>query len=195
MLNKSKEINNMKHLIAKLEQAFAKCDAYYLQKIPTDVEEMRANWKQIKKDSAMCRMGIPDYIVTFQKKGENPIPISHTAEEYPVDEWQQVASPIWMDINQSNVLGYREAREEKDEKHICPLQLDVIKRCLKLWSKPGDTFLTPFMGIGSEVYEAVKYGLKPIGIELKESYYDQAVKYAHLAFDEKNENTLFSEAL
>lgn len=131
--------------------------------------------KQIKKDSSMSRQGIADYLVTMRKPGDNPEPISHTPEEFPVSLWQRYASPVWMDINQSDTLQYRSAREENDEKHICPLQLEVIRRALKLWSNPGDTVLSPFAGIGSEGYTALQEGRKFIGAELKESYYKQAV--------------------
>lgn len=132
--------------------------------------------KQIKKDSAMSRQGIADYIVTFRKPGENKTPISNTNDSFPVDLWQQYASPVWMDINQSNTLQKKSARDEKDEKHISPLQLDVIERCVKLWSTEGDVVFTPFLGIGSEIYQALKMGRKGMGIELKRSYYEQAVK-------------------
>jgi DNA modification methylase len=132
--------------------------------------------KQIKKDSAMSRMGLPDYVVTFRKPGENKDPISHTPDEFPVTEWQQIASPIWMDIKQSNTLQYRQARDNNDERHIAPLQLDVISRCLKLWSNPGDLVFSPFTGIGSEGYMSVKMDRRFIGSELKKSYYDIAVK-------------------
>ena len=131
--------------------------------------------KQIKKDSTMSRQGIADYLVTMRKPGDNSEPISHTAEEFPVSLGQRYASPVWMDINQSDTLQYRSAREENDEKHICPLQLEVIRRALKLWSNPGDTVLSPFAGIGSEGYTALQEGRKFIGAELKESYYKQAV--------------------
>lgn len=130
--------------------------------------------KTIKKDSARSRMGNPDYLLVFYKPGDNPNPITHTAEEFPVDQWQQWASPVWMDINQTNVLNRTSARDEKDEKHICPLQLDFILRCLVLWSNPGDTVFSPFTGIGSEGYVSVKNGRRFIGTELKESYFKQA---------------------
>jgi DNA modification methylase len=133
-------------------------------------------WKQIKKDSAMSRQGIPDCVVTFRKPGENPKPIAHTAEEFPVSEWQQLASPCWMDIKQSNTLNKKAAREQADERHIAPLQLDLIQRCLRLWSLKGDVVFSPFMGIGSEGYVAVGMKRKFIGIELKKSYFDLAVK-------------------
>lgn len=131
--------------------------------------------KQIKKDSTMSRMGIPDYVVTMRKPGDNPEAVTHTNESFPVNQWQEYASPVWMDIRQSNTLNRKDARAEKDEKHICPLQLDVIERCIKLWTNPGDIVLDPFMGIGSSVYEAILLNRRGMGIELKESYYKQAV--------------------
>ena len=130
--------------------------------------------KQIKKDSCRSRMGNPDYLLVFQKPGDNPNPVTHTAENFPVDQWQKWASPVWMDINQTNVLQKRSAREEKDEKHICPLQLDFIYRCLVLWSNEGDTVFSPFTGIGSEGHVSVLHGRKFIGTELKRSYFKQA---------------------
>lgn len=141
-------------------------------------------WKQIQKDSAMCRQGIPDYVVTFRKPGENPKPISHTKEEFPVKEWQALASPCWMDIKQSNTLNRKAAREEEDERHIAPLQLDLIGRCLRLWSADDDVVLSPFMGIGSEGYEALLRGRRFIGVELKHSYFNLAVKYLREAASE-----------
>lgn len=132
--------------------------------------------KQIKKDSAMSRQGIPDYLVTMRKPGVNDEPVTHTNESFPVNVWQKYASPIWTDINPSDTLQYKSARENKDEKHICPLQLKVIRRGINLWTNPGDIVLTPFLGIGSECYCALEMGRKAIGIELKESYYNQAVK-------------------
>lgn len=131
--------------------------------------------KQLKKDSAMSRQGIPDYLVTMRKPGDNPEPISHTDESFPVRVWQRYADPIWTDINQSDTLQYKSARDEKDERHLVPLQLKVIQRGIELWSNPGDTVLTPFMGIGSEAYMAVKMNRRAVGIELKDSYYRQAV--------------------
>lgn len=132
--------------------------------------------KQIKKDSAMCRQGIPDYLVTMRKPGDNPERVEHTNESFPVQIWQNYASPVWMDINPSDTLQRTSARDEKDEKHICPLQLDVIRRGINLWTNENDIVFTPFMGIGSEVYQALKMNRRGIGIELKESYYKQAVK-------------------
>lgn len=124
----------------------------------------------------MSRQGIADYIVTMRKPGENKEPITHTNESFPVSKWQEYASPVWMNIRQSNTLNRTSAREERDEKHICPLQLDVIERCIELWTNPGDTVFTPFLGIGSEAYQSIKMHRKAAGIELKESYFGQAVK-------------------
>lgn len=132
--------------------------------------------KQLKKDSCMSRQGIPDYLVTMRKPGDNPEPVSHTNETFPVEIWQKYASPIWTDINPSDTLQASSARDEKDERHICPLQLTVIRRALNLWSNPGDVVLTPFLGIGSEAVVALQSGRRAIGIELKPSYYQQAVR-------------------
>ena len=131
-------------------------------------------YKQLRSDSAKSRGGMPDYLMTFVKPGENADPITHEASEFPVEQWQEWASPVWMDINQTNVLNVKVARNEKDEKHLCPLQLDLIERALILWSNPGDTILSPFMGIGSEGYQSLKAGRKFIGVELKKEYWRQA---------------------
>lgn len=131
--------------------------------------------KQIKKDSTMSRQGIPDYVVTMRKPGENPERVTHTSESFPVGVWQRYASPVWMDIRQSDTLQKKSAREEKDERHICPLQLEVIKRCIELWTNPNDIVLDPFAGIGSTNYVALRMNRRTIGVELKESYYKQAV--------------------
>ena len=144
--------------------------------------------KQLKKDSCMSRQGIPDYLVTMRKPGDNTEPVSHTNESFPVEIWQRYASPIWMDINPNDTLQYKSAREAEDERHICPLQLPVIQRGIELWTNPGDTVLTPFMGIGSEVYMAVKMGRRGVGIELKESYYRQAVKNVKNALENVQPN-------
>jgi len=130
--------------------------------------------KQLKKDSTMSRQGIPDYLCTFRKPGENDQRVTHTAESFPVDQWQQYASPVWMDINPSNTLQRESAREERDEKHVCPLQLEVIRRAIELWTNPGDVVLDPFDGIGSTGYVALEMGRRHIGIELKTSYFMQA---------------------
>ncbi len=130
--------------------------------------------KTIRKDSAMSRQGIPDYLVTMRKPGENPDPISHTHEEFPVEKWQRYASPIWMDVNATRTLQYRNARDSDDERHICPLQLDVIERAIELWTNPGDLVLSPFAGIGSEGCVSIEMGRRFVGVELKQSYFNMA---------------------
>lgn len=140
-------------------------------------------WKQLKKDSAMSRQGIPDFIVTMRKPGDNPERVTHTDESFPCNVWQKYASPVWMDINQSDTLQRKSAREDKDEKHICPLQLEVIKRCIELWSNPNDIVLDPFAGIGSTPYVALRMGRRGLGVELKGSYYEQAVKNCNEALN------------
>jgi DNA modification methylase len=132
--------------------------------------------KQLRKDSAMSRQGIPDYLVTFRRPGDNSKPVAHDGDEYPVSKWQRMASPVWMDINPSDTLQYRSAREHEDEKHICPLQLEVIRRAVGLWTAPGDTVLSPFAGIGSEGYVSLEMGRRFVGFELKRSYYEQMVR-------------------
>ena len=144
-------------------------------------------WKQLKKDSAMSRQGIPDYLVTMRKPGENPDPINHTPDDFPVDLWQKIASPVWTDINPSRTLQYREARDNDDERHICPLQLDVIERALMLWSRKGDLVFSPFAGIGSEGYCALKMGRRFVGSELKPSYWEVARKNLHAAVLEQGD--------
>lgn len=157
--------------------------------------------KQIKKDSCMSRQGIPDYVVVMRKPGVNPNPVTHTNETFPVSQWQRYASPVWMTtkgvddegfavpcspkrddpdregngIDQSDTLNARSAREHDDERHLCPLQLDVIRRAIRLWTNPGDVVWSPFMGIGSEGVVALMEGRTFLGAELKESYYRQAV--------------------
>ncbi len=166
--------------------------------------------KQIVKDSTLCRTGIPDYVIAFRKPGVNPYPVEHLdgltayhgSRKVPVELdrfmdfegvqstnkrshwiWRQYASPVWFDIRQTHVLSYKQARQPDDERHICPLQLDVIERCLALWSREGDTVLTPFMGIGSEAFVAVRNNRRAIGIELKPSYFKQAVRNMQLCDD------------
>ncbi len=146
--------------------------------------------KQVKKDSTMSRVGIPDYVMIFRKDGERANPVTNT--NLSVDLWQKYASPVWMDINYSNTLqGFRNGREENDEKHICPLQLDTIERLIHLYTNEGDTVLTPFMGIGSEVYQAVKMKRKGIGFELKESYFDLAKANLKAVVSQKNQISIF----
>ena len=166
-----------------IRQIFEDCGFIYHSKVTiwknpvTEMQRTKALGllhKQIRKDSAMNRQGIPDYIVTMRKPGDNPDRVSHTHETFPVDVWQNYASPVWMDIRQSDTLQKKSAREDKDERHICPLQLEVIQRCIELWTNPGDIVLDPFAGIGSVPYVAVTMGRRGIGVELKESYYKQA---------------------
>lgn len=160
--------------------------------------------KQLCKDSSMCRSGIPDYLIAMRKPGDRVVPVSHDAgmDHWAGDDppregnlsherWRRVASPVWMDIRQSNTLQYRIARDNDDERHICPLQLDVIERFMWLWSNPGETFLSPFAGIGSELYTAIKMGRKAIGFELKDSYYPICVRHCHQAVGENRQQTLF----
>ncbi len=163
--------------------------------------------KQLVKDSCMSRQGIPDYLVTMRKAGENPQPVAgelgyfagdkstfKSTKKFSIDVWQRYASPIWMDINPSNTLQRESARDEKDERHICPLQLDVIERGLQLWSNANDIVLSPFMGIGSEGFMSIKTGRRFVGIELKESYFNQAVKNLNRACNEVNKKHLFEVA-
>lgn len=163
--------------------------------------------KQMKKDSAMSRQGIPDYLVTMRKPGNNPEPIKGKLTYFcgdkttfqrqgklSIDIWQKYASPVWMDINPSRTLQKISAREHKDEKHICPLQLDIIERALQLWTNEEDLVFSPFMGIGSEGYIAVKMGRRFCGIELKESYFKQAVKNLNKAENERKSSMLFLTA-
>lgn len=150
-------------------------------------------WKQLRKDSAMSRQGLPDYVVTFRKPGENTNPITHTEEEFPVADWQEYASPVWMDIKQSNTLNRELARENDDERHIAPLQLDVIDRCIKLWSHPGDLVYSPFTGIGSEGVMAIRNGRRFIGSELKRSYWDIACRNLKEEVEFSETPSLFSQ--
>jgi len=173
--------------------------------------------KQVKKDSAMSRQGIPDYLIVMRKPGINAKPVAgeftHYVGEKPpagfvgyqydderwyylpgdqgtsIDIWQNYASPVWDDIRQTNTLQFQEGRDSDDERHICPLQLDVIERAMQLWSMPGDVVLTPFLGIGSEAYMAVKMGRKAIGAELKPSYFNLAKR--HMQSAEKSQYDMF----
>ncbi len=147
--------------------------------------------KSVRENAAMCRQGIPDYLVTMRTPGEQAQRVTHA--DYPVDEWQKVASPVWMDINPSDTLQYRSAREHDDERHICPLQLDVIRRGVRLWTNPGDVVLSPFMGIGSEGFVSLELGRKFVGVELKKSYFDQAVKNLNAATTEAAQDLFATE--
>lgn len=132
--------------------------------------------KTVRTNASMCRQGIPDYLITMRAPGEVSDKVTHDTAQYPVDKWQKAASPVWMDIDPSDTLQYRSAREHDDERHICPLQLDVIRRGVDLWTNPGDIVLSPFAGIGSEGFVALEMGRRFIGAELKESYFNQAVQ-------------------
>lgn len=179
-------------------------------------KSLRLLHKQVVKDSAMSGQGLADYVVTFRKPGDNPERVSGGFDQfvgdpsrepdrgkftsrddarnwYSIEVWQRYASPVWMDIDQGRVLAYRDGRDDKDEKHISPLQLDVIERCIHLWSNPGDVVFTPFMGIGSEVYAAIEMGRFGLGIELKPSYFSQAKRNIAKA-SARRENDLFAAA-
>lgn len=132
--------------------------------------------KTVRGNASMSRQGIPDYLVTMRAPGDPISRVQHDADDYPVSKWQNVASPVWMDINPSETLQYRSAREHDDERHIAPLQLEVIRRGIELWTNPGDIVLSPFAGIGSEGFVALQMGRKFIGAELKASYYQQAAR-------------------
>jgi len=137
--------------------------------------------KSVRENASMCRQGIPDYLITMRAPGDVVERVKHTHEDYPVSKWQQVASPVWMDINPSDTLQYASAREHDDERHICPLQLEVIRRGVELWTNKGDVVLSPFAGIGSEGYVSLQMGRRFVGVELKKSYYDQASKNLKMA--------------
>jgi DNA modification methylase len=134
-------------------------------------------YKQLKKDSSRSRVGMPDYILFFRKDQENPDPITHDPKDLPVSMWQELASPVWMTVNQTNVLNGRMARGDQDEKHICPLQLDVIERCITLYSNPGDLVMDPFSGIGSSGYQSLKMNRSYVGCELKPEYARQSARF------------------
>ncbi len=218
----------IKDFPAQLRQAFEDVGFIYHSKVTIWkdplIEAVRTKaiglmHKQLVKDSAMSRQGLPDYLFTMRKPGDNPEPVTHpdgltrffgeNEPEAPKTEpilkdsrehkdkslhkedpvyshhvWRRYASPVWMDIRQSNTLQYRSARDEKDEKHICPLQLDVIARAVELWSNPGDVVFSPFAGIGSEGYQAIKMGRRFVGIELKESYFRTATNNLQTAVQE-----------
>lgn len=190
----------LKDFPGEIIRLFEKCEMIYhsrhvIWKDPlieaTRTKALGLMHKQLCKDSSMSRSGLPDYLLAFRKDGENIVPISHPdglAKYCGGDDpggdgvgrshniWRAYASPVWMDIRQTLTLNKDGAREADDEKHICPLQLDVIERACVLWSNPGETVLTPFMGVGSECYGALLNGRRAIGIELKTAYYNQAVR-------------------
>ena len=153
-------------------------------------------YKQLKKDAVMSRVGIPDQILFFRNGDDNSVPVQHSdtygePNYLPVDLWQKYASPVWYDIDYSRTLNYRSARGESDEKHICPLQLDTIERIIHLYSNEGETVLSPFGGIGSEGYQALKMNRKSISIELKDSYFELNKRNHHAALEEKGQLSMF----
>lgn len=222
----------LKDFPAQLRQAFEDAGFIWHSKVTiwkdplveaTRTKALGLMYKQLVKDSAMCRQGLPDYLLTMRKPGDNPEPVAHPAgvtrffgenepcapkidrpdphafahkrayvgePVYSHQVWRRYASPVWMDIRQSNTLQYRSAREEKDERHICPLQLDVIARGIELWSNPGDIVFSPFAGIGSEGYQSIKMGRQFVGVELKDSYYKTAVNNLRMAAQESFEDLL-----
>lgn len=132
--------------------------------------------KQILKDSTKSWPGTPDYLMLFRAPGDNPEPVGHRPDAFPVEQWQRWASPVWMDIRQTNVLTVKGSKSEEDEKHLCPLQLDLIERAMIMWSNPGNIVLSPFMGIGSEGTVAAKLRRKFVGVELHPQYFQQATR-------------------
>lgn len=143
----------------------------------TEMQRTKAHgllYKTLKTDSCDSRVGCPDYLLVFRKPGENPRPVTKNPNQFPVDLWQEVASPVWMTVDQGRVLNREGARDQNDERHICPLQLDVIDRAISLWTNPGDLVYSPFAGIGSEGYSAMNLNRKFVGSELKKSYFEQA---------------------
>jgi len=157
----------------------------------TEMQRTKAHgllYKTLCSDSTNSRVGCADYLLVFRTPGENPEPVTKDKSRYPVDLWQEVASPVWMTVDQGNVLNKDGARDHADEKHICPLQLDVIERAVMLWTNEGDLVYSPFAGIGSEGYKALQLGRKFVGSELKESYFKQACENLGNA---KSQLTLF----
>lgn len=185
-LMKSRDgVIRLKDFPALMLKIFQDCGFIYHSKVTiwknpvTEMQRTKALGllhKQIKKDSSMSRQGLPDYVITVRKPGDNPERIEHTNESFPVNVWQNYASPVWMDIRQSDTLQRKSARSEQDEKHICPLQLEVIQRCIELWTNPNDIVFDPFGGIGSTPYVALKLGRRGIASELKDSYFEQLKK-------------------
>lgn len=145
-------------------------------------------YKQLRKDASFSRQGLADYLVIFRKwteDYEDREPVVHTKDAFPLDQWQEWASPVWNTVKQTNVLNCRLARSDEDEKHICPLQLDIVERAVEMWSNPGNVIFSPFAGIGSEGYQAIKQGRRFVGIELKKEYYKVAIEFLDEASDEE----------
>ena len=194
-LMKSRDgVIGLKDFPALMLKIFQDCGFIYHSKVTiwknpvTEMQRTKALGllhKQIKKDSSMSRQGLPDYVITVRKPGENPERVEHTNESFPVGVWQNYASPVWMDIRQSDTLQRKSARADQDEKHICPLQLEVIQRCIELWTNPNDIVFDPFGGIGSTPYVAVKMGRRGIASELKDSSFEQMKKNVELVAAEE----------
>lgn len=168
----------------------------------TEMQRTKAHgllWKQLRKDSTFSRMGCAEYVLVFRKwaeEGQEDLvePVGHTMEEFPVDQWQKWASPVWMDIDQTDVLNVSLARADRDMKHACPLQLDLIDRCMVLWSNPGDVVFSPFAGVGSEGVGALRRGRKFVGTELKPEYFEHAAKHLREAVVTSGQSSLFGAA-
>lgn len=196
-LMKSRDgVIGLKDFPALMLKIFQDCGFIYHSKVTiwknpvTEMQRTKALGllhKQIKKDSSMSRQGLPDYVITVRKPGDNPERVEHTNESFSVNVWQNYASPVWMDIRQSDTLQRKSARSEQDEKHICPLQLEVIQRCIELWTNPNDIVFDPFGGIGSTPYVALKLGRRGIASELKDSYFEQLKKNVESVAAEESE--------
>jgi len=167
-------------------------------------------WRNFSERGEVTRQGMADYVLVFRKwinphempdKQVQNSPTEYIGDEPPqswdskrdlsIQTWQKYASPVWFDIRQTNVLNVQSARSEDDEKHICPLQLDVIARCVDLWTNPGEVVFTPFAGIGSELYESIRLGRKAVGVELKEEYFEQACKNLDYMTDQMSSKSFF----
>ncbi len=165
----------------------------------TEMQKTKAHgllYKQLRRDSTFSRQGLAEYVLIFRKWAgsteESEVrPVAQEREGFPLDRWQEWASPVWKHIDHTNVLNVEQARDDRDEKHMCPLALDVIERCVSLWSNPGDTVFSPFAGIGSEGYGAIKLGRKFIGCELKQTYFEHGTKYLQRAEREAGQRSLF----
>lgn len=156
-------------------------------------------YKTFRTDASRCRHGMPDYCLVFRKPvdgstSKTPEPVRHNEYEYPVTTWQELASPVWMTIDQTDTLNVKMARDQADERHLCPLQLDVIERAIRLYTNPGETVYSPFMGVGSEGFVSLRHGRRFIGTELKPSYFMQACKYLDEAERLGPVSDLFSQA-
>jgi DNA modification methylase len=186
----------IRHFIA---HDFAYASEVVIWKDPViEMQRTKANgllYKTLRKDATFSRQGMPEYLLLFRKWADDETqnivePVTNTHESFPLPQWQQWASPVWMDIKQTNVLNVQMARTDADEKHICPLQLDVIERAVKLWTNPGDVVLSPFAGIGSEIFGALKAGRRGLGIELKTSYYEQAIEFCESVIAARSQGNL-----